>query len=91
MKTIRVYHILVSKEFEAQDLLRSLKEGKSFEELAKKYSTCPSSQEGGDLGDVNPNRLDDDFADAALALKPGEISAKPVRTRFGYHLIKRIS
>lgn len=91
MKTIRVHHILVSKEYEAQDLLRSLQEGKSFEELATRYSTCPSSKQGGDLGDVNPNRLDDDFADAALALKAGETTAKPVRTRFGYHLIKRIS
>ena len=91
MKTIHVRHILVSKEYEAQDLLRALNDGKVFEDLAAKYSTCSSAKQGGDLGEVNPNRLDEDFADAALALKVGEVSSKPVRTRFGFHLIKRIS
>lgn len=89
MKKIKVSHILLDKEYEAQDLLRALKDGKSFEELAKKYSKCPSSKSGGDLGEVSVHRLDDDFADAALALKIGEISENPVRTRFGFHLIKR--
>jgi peptidylprolyl isomerase/peptidyl-prolyl cis-trans isomerase C len=90
MRKIRVSHILVDKEFEAQDLLRLLNEGKKFEDLALKNSKCPSAQTGGDLGEVSVGRLDDDFAEAALALKVGEISKKPVRTKFGYHLIKRI-
>lgn len=91
MKKIKVSHILVEKEFEAQDLLRALAEGKSFEDLAKKFSKCSSAKVGGDLGEISPSRLEEDFADAALALKAGQTSQKPVRTRFGYHLIKRIA
>lgn len=89
MKKVNVSHILVDKEFEALDLLRALKDGKSFEDLAKKYSKCPSAAQGGSLGEVAISRLDEDFADAAMLLKTGEISTKPVRTKFGYHLIKR--
>lgn len=89
MKKVNVSHILVDKEFEAQDLLRALKDGKSFEDLAKKYSKCPSAAQGGNLGEVALSRLDEDFADATMLLKTGEISSKPVRTKFGYHLIKR--
>lgn len=89
MKKIKVSHILVDKEYEAEDILRALQSGKSFEELAVKYSKCPSAKAGGDLGEVAVSRLDEDFTDAALALKIGETSNKPVRTRFGYHLIKR--
>ena len=90
MKKINVCHILVDKEYEAQDLLRSLKEGKSFSDLAVKFSKCSSAKSGGNLGQVEVSRLDEDFADAALALKVGEISLKPVRTKFGYHLIMRL-
>jgi peptidylprolyl isomerase/peptidyl-prolyl cis-trans isomerase C len=90
MKKINVCHILVDKEYEAQDLLRALKEGKSFSDLAVKFSKCSSAKSGGDLGTVDVARLDDDFSEAALALKVGEISLKPVRTKFGYHLIKRL-
>lgn len=89
MAKIKVSHILVKQEFEAQDLLRALADGKSFADLAKKYSTCSSASSGGNLGEVSLERLDEDFADAAVALNAGEISSKPIRTRFGYHLIKR--
>lgn len=89
MKTINVSHILVKSEFEAQDVLKLLKEGKKFEDLAQKFSTCPSASQGGLLGTVPLQRLDEDFADAAVLLKAGETSAKPVRTRFGYHIIRR--
>ena len=83
-------HILVKNKFEAEDLEKLLQNGKPFEELAKKYSTCPSGPHGGDLGEINPKRLDPDFLEAAEVLKPGQIS-KPVRTKFGYHLIRRES
>ena len=89
MKTIQVSHILVEREYEAQDLLKALQQGKSFADLAKKFSRCSSAQQGGDLGVVAIHRLDEDFADAAMALKPGEISKSPVRTKFGYHIIKK--
>lgn len=82
-------HILVDKEHEAQDLLKKLEEGKSFESLAKEYSKCPSGRAGGSLGTFGKGQMVAPFETAAFALKVGEIS-KPVRTQFGYHLIKRL-
>lgn len=87
----KISHILVTHEYEAQDVLRLLKQGKSFEELAVRFSKCPSAKDGGDLGDLKPGRADEDFEDAAFALKVGEMTQKPVRTKFGYHIILRRS
>ena len=84
---MRLSHILVTQKFEAEDLERKLQQGEAFESLARKFSTCPSAQSGGDLGLIELRRLDDDFADAARILVPGQTSGI-VRTRFGYHLIK---
>lgn len=86
---VRVRHILVAQEFEAQDLLRKLQEGAKFEDLALKFSQCPSAQHGGDLGVFGRGRMVEAFEQAAFALSEGEIS-EPVRTRFGYHLIQRL-
>lgn len=85
---ISAKHILVKQEFEAQDLLKKLKDGLSFEELATKFSTCPSSQQGGDLGEFGKGQMVKAFEEAAFALEVGEVSAA-VRTQFGYHLIQR--
>lgn len=89
-EVIRAKHILVKHEFEIQDLLRKLREGASFDELARKYSSCPSAPLGGDLGDLTKklDRLDESFREALEKLKAGEISG-PVRSSFGYHLIQR--
>jgi parvulin-like peptidyl-prolyl isomerase len=86
---IHLAHILVKHQFEAEDLQRRLERGEKFEELAQKYSTCASAALGGDLGIVDDSRLDEDFVESAKKLQPQEVS-KPVRTRFGYHLIKKI-
>ncbi len=91
MKSYHVYHILVKAQYEAEDLLKKLKEGADFSELAKKFSTCTSAARGGDLGTLRGGQADEDFEEAALKLKFNEISSKPVRTKFGYHLLKRIS
>ena len=85
----KISHILVTHEYEAEDLLKLLQKGKSFEELARKFSKCPSAAAGGDLGDLTPGRADEDFETAAFALKAGHYSSKPVRTKFGYHIILR--
>ncbi|MBL7542699.1 MAG: peptidylprolyl isomerase [Bdellovibrionaceae bacterium] len=85
---IRPYHILVKYEYEANDIMRLLKSGALFEDMAKKYSICPSRQNGGFLGEVDARRLDQDFLEAFDALKPGETSM-PTRTQFGWHLIKK--
>lgn len=89
MAKISTSHILVKYEHEAVDVLRKLDEGVSFEELAQKYSQCPSARQGGRLGAIETAHLDEDYCEAALALKPGMMSIKPVRTKFGYHLIRR--
>lgn len=90
MPIVHVSHILVPQKYEADDLAKRLKDGVSFEELARKHSSCPSAARGGDLGAVDDRRLNEDFREALDQLKVGEISA-PVRTRFGYHLIRRNS
>ena len=89
MKKISAQHILVQHQYEAEDLLRALKDGKDFTDLARKHSKCPSASEGGNLGSFPRGKMDEDFEEAAFALKVGDITAKPVRTKFGYHLIKR--
>ncbi len=88
MSEITASHILVEKEYEAQDVLKKLSEGNSFESLAKAYSTCPSGRDGGDLGSFGKGQMVAEFEKAAFALQPGEVSG-PVRTQFGYHIIKR--
>jgi parvulin-like peptidyl-prolyl isomerase len=85
---IKARHILVEQEYEAQDLVKKLSEGVSFEDLARKFSRCPSSARGGDLGEFGRGRMVQAFEEAAFALAVGEVSP-PVRTRFGYHLIQR--
>lgn len=86
---MRLAHILVAQKFEAEDLLRKLREGSAFPELARKNSTCPSAKVGGDLGLIALERLDQAFSEAAEALSINELSPI-VRTRFGYHLIMRL-
>ncbi len=85
---IKARHILVKHEHEATDLLKSLASGKSFEDLAKDFSLCPSGKSGGDLGAFGKGRMVASFEAAAFALQVGEVSP-PVRTQFGYHLIQR--
>ena len=89
-KTYRVCHMLTKERFEAEDLLRKLDEGKDFSELARKFSICRSSYNGGDLGEIKLNQADPLFEEASLELKPDQITKKPIRTRFGFHIIKRI-
>ena len=82
-------HILVKNKYEAEDILRLLNRGESFEKLAIKFSQCTSSAQGGDLGNLSSkNNLDENFKEALEALKPNEVSSI-VRTSFGYHLILR--
>jgi peptidylprolyl isomerase/peptidyl-prolyl cis-trans isomerase C len=89
-KSYRAAHILVAAKFEAEDILRKLKEGAEFETLARRFSSCASAANGGDLGDIKISKADPDFEEACLALKPGETATSAVRTKFGYHIIKRL-
>jgi peptidyl-prolyl cis-trans isomerase C len=89
-KFFHVRHILVKDRHSAEDLIRKLKEGSSFAELARKFSICPSSTNGGDLGPIPFGKADGDFEEAATQLQPDEMTTSPVRTRFGYHIIHKL-
>lgn len=86
---IEIYHILVKTEKEANEIIAKLKNGGDFAQLAKQYSLDSSKDNGGDLGIVNANtNFVPEFKNAALKLKPGEITTTPVKSQFGYHIIK---
>ena len=84
---VKASHILVKTEDKANWICNELKKGKEFGKLAKEYSDCPSKEDGGNLGFFGKGQMVKEFEDAAFSLKEGEIS-KPVKTQFGYHLIK---
>ncbi|MEK8033504.1 peptidylprolyl isomerase [Ideonella sp. DXS29W] len=85
----RARHILVENEDDAKKLIAQIKAGGSFEELAKKNSKDPGSAEnGGDLDFAKPDSYVPEFSAAMTALKKGEITETPVKTQFGYHIIK---
>lgn len=84
---VRASHILVASEAEAAALVKKLAAGSKFEELARQYSTCPSGKSGGDLGFFGKGQMVKPFEDAAFSLPMGSVS-QPVKTEFGYHLIK---
>jgi parvulin-like peptidyl-prolyl isomerase len=85
---VKASHILVEKQSQALKVLEELKSGADFRELAKKYSTCPSGKKGGDLGQFGRGQMVREFEQAVFALKTGQVS-EPVKTRFGYHIIKK--
>ena len=85
---IRARHILVADEETAKKVIAELKSGGDFAELAKKYSTDPGAQSGGDLGFFKKGDMLPEFSDAAFMLKPGETTQTPVKTRFGWHVIQ---
>ena len=86
---VHARHILVATEAEAKELLAELKKGTPIEKLAKEKSTDKASgAEGGDLGWFKRTDMVKEFSDAAFALKKGELSETPVKTQFGYHIIK---
>lgn len=79
---------LVSTESEANDILKKINSNSiSFEEAAKKWSSCPSKNNGGDLGYFGRGMMVKEFEDVAFSTEKGAISA-PVKTQFGWHLIK---
>ncbi|HEX2541181.1 MAG TPA: peptidylprolyl isomerase [Caldimonas sp.] len=85
----RARHILVEKEEEAKALVGQLKGGAKFEDLAKKSSKDPGSAEnGGDLDFAGPNAYVPEFSQAMVKLKKGEYTEVPVKSQFGYHIIK---
>jgi peptidyl-prolyl cis-trans isomerase C len=85
----RASHILVEKEDEAKSLIAQIKAGGKFDELAKKHSKDPGSGEkGGDLDFAKPDSYVPEFGKAMAALKKGEMTQEPVKSQFGYHIIR---
>ena len=84
----RAGHILVKDQAAAERIYERVKKGESFESLARQYSTCPSKSKGGDLGWFSEGQMVAPFENAVRRMGTGSIS-RPVRTQFGYHVIKK--
>jgi peptidyl-prolyl cis-trans isomerase C len=85
---VRARHILVADEKSANDVIARLNKGEDFAAIAKQVSTDGSAQAGGDLGYFTRERMVKPFSDAAFEMKPGTYSSKPVRSQFGFHVIR---
>jgi peptidyl-prolyl cis-trans isomerase C len=84
-------HILVASKEQAEQIIKKLKGGAKFEDLAKAQSTDTGSKNnGGDLGWFTTSRMVKPFADAVKSLKKGEVSPTPVQTQYGWHVIQLI-
>lgn len=87
-ESVSAKHILVDSEEKAKEIKEKISNGEmSFEEAAGQFSTCPSGQQGGDLGEFGRGMMVPEFEDAAFALELNTVS-EPVQTQFGYHIIK---
>ena len=86
-KEFNASHILVKEEDEALQIIEKLKIKSEFSELAKSYSIGPSKENGGSLGWFRSGQMVKEFEEAVLKLKKGKITKKPVKTKFGYHII----
>jgi peptidyl-prolyl cis-trans isomerase C len=86
---IHCAHILVKTETEAKNVKARLDKGEKFATIAQNVSMCPSGKKGGDLGTFTKGKMVKDFEKAAFALEKGQTSV-PVKTQFGYHIIKRL-
>lgn len=84
----RASHILVKDQRKAEELYERAKKGESFQSLAHQYSTCPSKEKGGDLGWFSEGQMVPPFENAVRKMGTGSIS-RPVRTQFGWHIIKK--
>lgn len=87
-KEYRARHILVEKEEDAKAIIAKLKAGAKFEDLAKQSKDTGSAANGGDLDWNGPAQFVKPFSDAMIALQKGQITETPVKTQFGYHVIK---
>ena len=88
-EAVSASHILVATEEEAREIYGRIAKGEStFEEEALAHSTCPSKANGGNLGEFGRGQMVPEFDKAVFEMEVGEITSEPVKTQFGYHLIK---
>ena len=88
IEEIRARHILVQTREQALEAIELLKKGSDFSDLAKKISTAPTKIIGGDLGYFGRDSMVSPFSKAAFSLKIGEFTSSPIKTQFGWHIIK---
>lgn len=87
--SVKASHILVDTKEEAFEIKCEIADGLTFEEAAQKHSKCPSSAQGGDLGFFSRGMMVPEFEDVSFSMNIGDVS-EPVKTQFGYHLIKLV-
>ena len=80
-------HILVSDKKTCEDLKTQIESGADFAALAKDHSQCPSSKQGGDLGEFGPGMMVKEFDDVVFSAEIGKVQG-PIQTQFGYHLVE---
>ena len=85
---VRARHILVETEEQARAVIVRIGKGEDFARLARELSTGPSGKVGGDLGYFTREKMVPEFSAAAFGLRPGEVTKSPVKTQFGWHVIK---
>ena len=87
MAKARARHILVDSNEKCEELKKDILDGGDFAEMARTHSSCPSSREGGDLGEFGPGQMVKEFDDVVFT---GELNTVhgPVKTQFGYHLLE---
>ncbi len=88
VEEIHARHILVASQAQAEAIIKQLDQGADFAKLAQKYSTDPGSVNGGDLGWFKKTDMVPEFANAAFAMKDGQITQTPVHSQFGWHVIQ---
>ena len=87
-KEANASHILVKNNEEARAIIKKINNKAKFSELAKTHSTGPSGKNGGNLGWFGPGQMVKEFEQATFSLEKGEVSQEPVKTKFGFHIIK---
>lgn len=80
-------HILVSSEETCNELKTQIEAGAEFADVAKEHSACPSSAQGGDLGEFSPGMMVPEFDKVVFSAEVGTVQG-PVKTQFGYHLLE---
>ena len=88
-ETVSASHILVSDEALCKELIKKIESGEiSFEDAARENSSCPSKELGGSLGEFERGMMVPEFDAAVFSMQVGELSKEPVKTQFGYHVIR---
>ena len=90
MAIARARHILVKDKTQCEDLKKQIEGGAKFTDMARDHSLCPSGKSGGDLGQFSPGQMVKEFDTVVFSAELGKVHG-PVKTQFGYHLIKVVS